>query len=54
MKEKERRGIERRGGVESEFEKNYPKNIFIPLVEYLGELGYQEAYEQCVGRRSDF
>lgn len=39
---------------EAEFEKNYPKNIFIPLTEYLNELGYREAYEKSVGRRCDF
>jgi hypothetical protein len=38
---------------EAEFEKNYPKNIFIPLIEYLTELGYKEAYEKCVGCRSE-
>jgi hypothetical protein len=29
------------GPVEAEFEKNYPKNIFIPLIEYLTEVGYK-------------
>ena len=24
------------GKIGSQFEKNYPKNIFIPIVEYLG------------------
>ena len=38
---------------EGEFEKNYPKNIFIPLLEYLADLGYKEAYESCVGGRSE-
>jgi hypothetical protein len=38
---------------EWEFEKNYPKNIFIPLLEYLADLGYKEAYENCVGGRSE-
>lgn len=33
------------------FEKNYPKNIFIPLIEHLGEMGLQEEYEDCVGTR---
>lgn len=39
---------------EGEFEKNYPKNIFIPLIEYLNELGYRQAYEKSVGCRSEF
>jgi hypothetical protein len=36
---------------ESSFEKNYPKNIFIPVIEYLAELGLRKAYEACVGTR---
>lgn len=36
------------------FEKNYPKNIFIPLIEHLGEKGLREAYEECVGTRESF
>lgn len=33
------------------FEKNYPKNIFIPLIEHLSEVGLQREYEACVGTR---
>lgn len=43
-----------RHSQEVEFEKNYPKNIFIPLIEYLTELGYREAFEKSVGCRSEF
>jgi hypothetical protein len=33
------------------FEKNYPKNIFIPIIEYLAEMGFKKEYEECVGSR---
>lgn len=33
------------------FEKNYPKNIFIPVVEFLTSLGLKQHYEMCVGTR---
>jgi hypothetical protein len=36
------------------FEKNYPKNIFIPILEYLNDIGLRELYEQCVGTRELF
>lgn len=36
------------------FEKNYPKNIFIPLIEHLGERGLRREYEECVGTRESF
>lgn len=34
-----------------EFEKNYPKNIFIPIIEYLADAGWKTHYEACVGTR---
>ena len=37
-----------------QFEKNYPKNIFIPIIEFLAGMGYQEKYEQSVGTRQQF
>lgn len=40
--------------VVSQFEKNYPKNIFIPIIEYLADLGFKEDYERCVGTREEF
>jgi hypothetical protein len=36
------------------FEKNYPKNIFIPLIEHLSEVGLRREYEACVGTRESF
>lgn len=36
------------------FEKNYPKNIFIPLIEHLSEVGLRSEYEACVGTRESF
>ena len=36
------------------FEKNYPKNIFIPLIEHLSEVGLRQEYEACVGTRESF
>lgn len=36
------------------FEKNYPKNLFIPLIEHLAECGLQTQYEECVGTRASF
>lgn len=36
------------------FEKNYPKNIFIPIIEHLSDLGFKEMYEECVGTRELF
>lgn len=36
------------------FEKNYPKNIFIPIIEHLSDLGFREMYEECVGTRELF
>lgn len=36
------------------FEKNYPKNIFITLIEHLAELGLKQTYEDCVGTRESF
>lgn len=35
----------------SNFEKNYPKNIFIPIIEYLADIGLKKEYEECVGTR---
>ncbi len=43
--------LQRNLNPELEFEKNYPKNVFIPLIEYLAEKGYKQAYEECVGTR---
>lgn len=40
--------------VGSQFEKNYPKNIFIPIIEYLADLGLREEYERRVGTREEF
>lgn len=37
-----------------DFEKNYPKNIFIPMIEYLAEIGLKEEYELAVGSREEF
>ena len=37
-----------------QFEKNYPKNIFIPIIEFLAGMGYQNLYEQSVGTRQLF
>jgi hypothetical protein len=42
------------GGRQVAFEKNYPKNIFIPLIEHLSEVGLQREYEACVGTRESF
>lgn len=39
--------------VENDFEKNYPKNILLPMLEYLEEVGYRLSYEQCVGPRRE-
>lgn len=36
------------------FEKNYPKNIFIPILEHLNDLGLRNNYEECVGTRELF
>ena len=33
------------------FEKNYPKNIFILVIEFLNELQLRQLYEDCVGTR---
>ena len=41
-------------GRQVAFEKNYPKNIFIPLIEHLSEVGLQREYEACVGTRESF
>ena len=37
-----------------QFEKNYPKNIFIPIIEFLAGMGYQTQYEDSVGTRQQF
>lgn len=38
----------------SQFQKNYPKNIFIPIIEYLADLGFKQDYQRCVGTREEF
>lgn len=38
----------------NQFEKNYPKNIFIPIIEFLASLGLKDQYEGSVGTREQF
>jgi hypothetical protein len=40
--------------VRLNYEKNYTKNIFIPILDYLSNIGLRHLYEDSLGTREFF